>query len=43
MYNFKENFYADVRVEDRFTTTISYTNGFLKEIKESPKYKDLFE
>ncbi len=34
MYNFKENFYADVRVEDRFTTTISYTNGFLKEIKE---------
>ena len=34
MYNFKQNFYADVRVEDRFTTTIAYTNGFLKEIKE---------
>ncbi|MBQ3572776.1 MAG: TldD/PmbA family protein [Clostridia bacterium] len=34
MYNFKQDFYADVRVEDRFTTTIAYTNGFLKEIKE---------
>ena len=34
LYNFKQDFYADVRVEDRFTTTIAYTNGFLNEIKE---------
>lgn len=34
MYNFKEGYYADVRVEDRFTTNISHVNGFLKEIKE---------
>ena len=34
MYNFKQDFYADVRVEDRFTTTIAYSNGSLKEIKE---------
>ena len=34
MYNFKQDFYADVRVEDRFTTTIAYSNGALKEIKE---------
>lgn len=34
MYNFKQGYYADVKVEDRFTTTISYINGFLNEIKE---------
>ena len=34
MYNFRQDFYADVRVEDRFTTNIEYLNGCLKEIKE---------
>ncbi len=34
MYNFKSGYYADVRVEDRFTTNISYLNGALREIKE---------
>lgn len=34
MYNFKKGYYADVRVEDRFTSTVAYTNGMLREIKE---------
>lgn len=34
MYNFKQGYYADVRIEDRFSTNISYVNGFLKDIKQ---------
>lgn len=33
MFQFKEGFYADVRIEDRFTTTISLKNGALEERK----------
>lgn len=33
MYNFREDFYADVRTENRFTTTIHYMNGQKKESK----------
>lgn len=31
MYNFKPDFYADVRTEDRFTTTLTYVDGRKKE------------
>lgn len=34
MYNFSEGVYADVRIEDRFNTVISFTDGKLKEKKE---------
>ena len=34
MYNFKQGYYADVRTEDRFNTTVAYVNGALKELKE---------
>ena len=34
MFKFRQDFYADVRVEDRFTTAISDVNGMLKEYKE---------
>lgn len=34
MYTFRQDTYADVRVEDRFSTNVSYMNGMLKEIKE---------
>ena len=34
LFKFRQDFYADVRVEDRFTTVISYVNGMLKEYKE---------
>lgn len=34
MFNFKKGYYADVKIEDRFTTTIAYMNGLLKELKE---------
>ena len=33
MIRFKEGFYADVRIEDRFRTTISYRAGVLEEMK----------
>ena len=33
MIQFREGFYADVRVEDRFRTVISYTNGKPDEMK----------
>lgn len=33
--NFKENFYADVRVEKRFTTAIFFRNANLEECKET--------
>ncbi len=29
MYNFNKNFYADVRIEDKYTTNIVYKNGML--------------
>ena len=34
MYKFKPDFYADVRTEERFTTTIAYVNGSKQEAKE---------
>ncbi len=34
MFNFRQDMYADVRIEDRFTTVVSYMNGTLKELKE---------
>lgn len=34
MFTFRQDTYADVRVEDRFSTNVSYMNGMLKEIKE---------
>lgn len=33
MFKFKEGFYSDVRIEDRFTTTIALKNGALEERK----------
>ncbi len=34
MFTFKKDFYADVRIEDRFSTTVSFANGMLKEMRE---------
>ena len=34
MFTFKPDAYADVRIEDRFSTNVTYMNGMLKEIKE---------
>ncbi|MBU1019959.1 MAG: TldD/PmbA family protein [Firmicutes bacterium] len=33
MYNYPKGFYIDVRIEDRFTTRITYRNGILQEQK----------
>lgn len=33
MLKFKDGFYADVRIEDRFTTSVGYRNGQLEESK----------
>ncbi len=35
MFTFKQDAYADVRIEDRFSTNVTFMNGMLKEIKES--------
>ena len=35
MIRFRQGFYADVRVEDRFTTSIRYRNGSLEESRSS--------
>lgn len=35
MFDFKEGFYSDVRIEERFTTSIRYRNGALEESKQS--------
>ena len=34
MFTFRQDTYADVRIEDRFSTNVAYMNGMLKEIKE---------
>ena len=34
MFQFRQDVYADVRIEDRFSTSVAYMNGMLKEIKE---------
>lgn len=34
MFIFRQDSYADVRIEDRFSTNVAYMNGMLKEIKE---------
>ena len=33
MIQFQNNYYADIRVEDRFSTVISYKDGTLEEMK----------
>lgn len=35
MYKFKDGFYADIRAEERFTTSIRYRDGALEESKTS--------
>ena len=35
MYNFKEGLYSDVRIEDRFTTSVRYRNGALEECRHT--------
>ncbi len=39
MYKFKKGFYADVRIEDRFSTLIRLQNGQLHEAKETNEKK----
>lgn len=39
MFNFKKGYYADVRIEDRFTTNILLKNGQLHEAKETKERK----
>lgn len=39
MYNFKKGFYADVRIEDRFSTIVVVRNGRLDEARETPQIK----
>ncbi len=34
MFKFRQDTYADVRIEDRFSTSVAYMNGMLKELKE---------
>lgn len=34
MFQFRQDTYADVRIEDRFSTSVAYMNGMLKESKE---------
>ncbi len=34
MFTFRQDTYADVRIEDRFSTSVAYMNGMLKELKE---------
>ena len=34
MFKFRQDSYADVRIEDRFSTNVSFMNGMLKEMKE---------
>ena len=31
MFRFREGFYSDVRIEERFTTSIRYRDGILEE------------
>lgn len=35
MFQFKEGFYSDIRIEDRFTTTVNYRDGMLEECKST--------
>lgn len=35
MYHFPKGFYGDVRIEDRFTTSVSYRDGALEESKQT--------
>lgn len=39
MYQFKKGYYADVRIEDRFTTNVLLQNGQLHEAKETNEKK----
>ena len=39
MYTFKKGFYADVRIEDRFSTNVRVKNGELEEAKEKNEKK----
>ena len=39
MYKFNPNFYADIRIEDRFATNVLIKNGKLDEAKETTEVK----
>ena len=39
MFNFRKGFYADIRIEDRFTTDINYKNGVAEECRELQEKK----
>ena len=39
MYKFRKDFYADVRIEERFTTLIRLQNGQLHEATETTEKK----
>ena len=39
MYKFKNGYYADVRIEDRFAANAQYQNGQLREAKETVEKK----
>lgn len=39
MYNFKQGYYADVRIEDRFTTNVTVRNGMTEQAKENVEVK----
>ena len=34
LFKFRKDSYADVRIEDRFSTNVSFMNGMVKEMKE---------
>ena len=39
MFNFRKGFYADIRIEDRFTTDINYKNGVAEQCRELQEKK----
>ncbi len=39
MYKFRQDFYADVRIEDRFESTVSMKNGNIEQLNESAEKK----
>lgn len=46
MYNFKEGYYADIRIEERFNTNISYKNGVAEQctdINEKKAFLRVFD
>ena len=43
MYTFKKGYYADVRIEDRFSTNVRIKNDQLEEAKEKTEKKPVFQ